>query len=134
MKIQAQISIMFSDNGLDIQIRDNDSFIEFIDLHLNPKQTCQALSRLGNTPVETCDVIGLEHVGKYLETQKLTFGMPENFPYDKELAYNQARMNCPEGWEVDNYFGSQDSFFTDKHGLHFARATIRRWVDKKEGE
>ena len=64
MFINAQIDIMFSENGLDIRLRDHDGGFTFVELHLNPEQTCQAMSRLAHTHVEKCEVKALDQVGK----------------------------------------------------------------------
>lgn len=69
----------------------------------------------------------LENFGKKMEHKTLEFKIPCSGSKQKENAIKKVSEICPDGWEPDNYFNSQDSFFT-KDGECFARCTIRRWV------
>ena len=133
MLINAKIDLSFSDNGLDIRIKDGDASITFVELHLNQEQACQAMSRLSSTTVEKCELRGIDKVGKKMEIDYLEFNMDNNVKYAdrRKEAFAIAKDKCPEGWVPDNYFGSQDSFKNAKNGQLIARATIRRWVDKE---
>lgn len=57
----------------------------------------------------------------------------QKFGYDLKFAYhvvrllNEVEQILSEGWTVDKYFGSKDSFFT-KDGKLYAQTFIRRWV------
>lgn len=128
MKINAKIDILFSETGLDIRIHDTGAAITFVDLHLNKKQTCSALSRLCRCEVEKCEVFHLDSIGKILETSLLTFVMPTcEFKDRHAVAYETAKNLCKNGWVPDNYFGSKDSFHTDENGVTTAIVTVRRW-------
>ena len=126
-----RITILFGDDGLRIEVRDGKASTMFARIKLNQKQSCQALSRLGHTPCKI-EVYGLDKVGKKHENKTFEFEMPEKNEYlygdpQKALAVVTVKKVCPEGWEPDLYFSSQNSFF-EKNGKPWARTTIRRWV------
>lgn len=132
MKINAEITILFSDDGLSIEITDSDAFVSFCELNLNQEQTCKALSRLGNCSVVKCDVRGLDRIGKILETDKLDFSLGDcSCTKLRETAIRLVHENCPEGWTPDCWFDSQDSIYIE-NGMYRARTTIRRWVEKEQ--
>jgi len=121
-----RITMLASENGMIIELRDNDASVVFAKVEMNTKQLAQALSRLGYT---TCkiEVQGLDKLGKKMEIDKLVFEIPDDWYNEKELAMTLVKEKCPEGWTPDLYFNSQNSFFI-KDGVRFARTTIRRWV------
>jgi len=132
MRINAEVSILFDDDGLKIEVNDADAGISFLELHLNQEQTCKALSRLDNTGCETAEVWGLEHVGKTQEHEMFEFQLPAGtdlYNRDKRAAITEIDRVCPLGWKADHHFSSQGSFFT-KDDQPWARTTIRRWVEK----
>ena len=135
MKINAKLTLLFNSEGLHIQVYDDDSCIQFLDLELNEKQTCDALSRLGHCEVKNAEVYNLNHVGKIREENKLEFQMPNDVDYTnrKEIAVQIAKEKCPVGWKPSCYFGSRDSFFY-KNKEEWARTRIYRWVAKQENE
>ena len=121
-------SITFSDtkNGATIEIRDNASREEFVEVRLTASQLCQALSRSANTPCEI-KTRNLDRVGKTMIMDDLVFEMPKHcYINRKDVAKQEATRVCPDGWTPDLYFGSQRSFFS-KDGKEYARTTIRRW-------
>lgn len=131
MDINASITLLFSHDGLHIELRDEDASVLFADITLNRKQTCQALSRLGCTECAIAKVFNLDKLGKKMKHDTITFALPKSAEdkYGKErdaLAKAEAKKHLPEGWESDNYFGSQGSYFT-KGGVEMARVTIRKW-------
>jgi len=135
MKVNAKITMLFSEEGMNIQLHDDDSTLTFLDIHLSQQEVMSAFSRLSYTPVTKCEVYQLEKIGMLHENKSFSFPFDEReLPYGdrKKEAYKIALQQCPEGWEVDNYFSSQDSFFTDKFGVRGARCTIRRWTKKGE--
>lgn len=116
------------DQDTTIQLHDPVSSITFAEVHLTNDQLAMALSRLGYTPCKI-ELRGLDKVGKKMIVDKLEFEMPlYTFSTRKEIAYAEADRVCPEGWEADLYFGSQNSFFK-KDGKEYARTTIRKWID-----
>lgn len=134
MKINAKIDLLFNSDGLHIVIYDDDANVQFVDAQLSPQQTVDALSRLGRTPIASCEVRGLDRVGKVAEHQQFEFQMPARvYNGRKSLAADTVRKLCPDGWEPVTRFGSQNSFF-DRDGEVWARTTIWRWVDKPESE
>ena len=72
----------------------------------------------------------LRHIGKKMEHKSLVFELTQDAYRNKDMAKMMAADVCPEGWEPDLYFGSQESFFC-KGRKNFARTTIRRWVEKE---
>ena len=136
MKINGSITILCDDEGVRIEIHDEDSRVDFIEINMTPAQFTSALGRSANTKCASMEVKGLDRVGKIMEMQNLAFEIPKNIHYDKREKRNSALAvladkACPEGWISDSYFDSQDSFFF-KGGKGYARTVIRRWVDKKE--
>jgi len=127
MKINdGRITILFDDEGLTIELRDNDSATTFAKARLNPKGAVQAMSRLGHTHCEL-EVFDLDKLGKKMEIDKLEFQMTtKDYTKTRQVARELAIMVCPKGWEPDLSFNSQNSFFY-KDDLYFARTTIRRW-------
>ena len=129
MNIEGRITILFNEDGMDIELSDVASSIRFADIHLNPKQTCQALSRLGETPCEKMEVYGLDVIGKKQEHKSFEFEVPYEYTtYSKrEEVKRIAKLKCPKGWIPDMYFNSQNSFFK-KNNKYYARTVMRRWV------
>ena len=122
--------MLFESDGLNIEIYDRASTRQFIKIHMNPNEVTQALGRLCHTECEMAEVFSLDKVGKTMEHKKLRFRMPEcDYKEREKVAIKLAEKNCPEGWESDNYFNSQDSFFK-KGETTMAQTTIRRYVDK----
>ena len=126
-----RISILFSKDGLHIEIYDDIAAIRFVDIHLTPEQTCQAFSRIAYTPC-TIQVKELHKVGKKHEHNILTFPLSTkeyNREKNTEKAIEIADIYCPEGWIPDKGYNSKDSFSIDKMGFVWAKTFIRRWVD-----
>lgn len=133
---EGRITLLFSEEGLRVELIDRLSGITFVRVKLNQEQTCQAMSRLAHTHCDI-EVFGLEVVGKCLEIKDLTFPIGNVDYYDrKKVAIEKALEFCPEGWVPDEYYGSKGSFYDkkDKDGnkITWARTHIRRWVDKEE--
>ena len=130
MKLKnGRITMLASEDGMKIELHDNDASITFAHIKLTPIQLAQALGRLGYTECEI-EVRLLDKIGKKMEHKGFTFELPETDTFrNKDLAKKIGAESCPEGWESDLHFGSQGSFFT-KDGKQYARTTIRRWVDK----
>jgi len=122
----AKITMLFSEDGLRIELRDGDANITFARVTLNPAKACHAMSRLCNVECE-CEVVGLDLVGKHMVHKPLEFEIGNvEYKNRKDTAILLASEKCPDGWVPDLYFGSQDSFFV-KDGVNMARCTIRRW-------
>lgn len=130
MKINdPRISVLINRDYTTIRVTDNDAAICFLELHLTPEQLSAALSRLGDTKCEKGEVFNLDKLNKRMEHKNLEFPMPKNAGSgDKEAAAKAALKHCPEGWESDQYFGSQGSFFS-KDEKQWAQTQIRRWVE-----
>jgi hypothetical protein len=133
VKINAKVTILFSRDGMSIEVYDEDAAITFLELELSPQQACQALSRLSHTEATTCEVRGLDNVGKKHEWKNITFEIPQVDDRDEQVqvAIEEAKKHIPEGWSASTYNGSQVSFFK-MYGKQYAKITIRRWVDRGE--
>lgn len=133
MEINALLTIAVNDDNVTIEVEDSDASIRFLKLEITPKDFCAALGRLYNSKVKKAKVCGLKYLGKKMEHKKFEFEMPKHTWSNREkLAEITAIEKCPNEWEPDLYFNSQDSFF-QKDGKEYAKTTIRRWVDKKNG-
>ena len=132
MKVNAKITMLFSEKGLTIEILDDDSRTRFLEVSLSPEEVCQAFSRLSQTTVTKCEVHGLDKIGLMHENKVFEFPFDWKNTHDdrKKVAAELAIKYCPAGWTPDKYFNSQDSFYFvgDKS---YARCTIRRWVKKE---
>jgi len=131
MILDGQITILADEDGVKIELIDNTSFLPFAQVKLNPKQFCQAMSRLAHTPCEKMEVFNLDNVGKNLEHKSFEFEMPDNQYRNKEVAKDILQKICPEGWKPDLYFDSQGSFFV-RDDKPYARTRLRRWVEQSE--
>ena len=131
MRINAQITLLVKQEGVIIEIRDQDAGEIFLELGLTPEQFCQALARRWRVPCESAQVQGLEKIGKRQEYRSFEFPLPVAegmiLPDRKINAMAEVRRLCPPGWQPDEYFDSQDSFFR-REGQQWARTMIRRWV------
>ena len=124
MKIQGSITMLFSEDGLKIELHDNNASIRFLDISLPASKTCQAFSRLAQVPCEI-ELRAIENIGKTMELKTLSFPLPENADYHnyKQAAKEAIKNYLPDGWKSDDYFNSQDSFF-EKDKKPMARCTI----------
>ena len=135
MKIDGKVSIFVGSEGATIELHDSDSGITFVRVKMTTAQFCGAIGRLAYSECVEMHVpdIGIKNIGKKLEIEKFVFELPENIDRysDKNILAEMAQKQAPEGWIADSYFGSHDSFFTNREdGKKYARVTIRRWVDK----
>ena len=128
MKLKdGRITMLAGEDGMKIELHDNEASITFVCIKLTPKQLSRALGRLGYTECKI-EVHGLDKVGKKMEHKSIEFELPETHTFmDKKIAEKVGIAVCPEGWVPDLYFGSQTSFFT-KDKIQYARMTIRRWA------
>lgn len=129
MKLEnSRITILVNSEETIIELFDYKSFITFARIKLTPEQLSSALSRMSHTACKSVEVIGLDKLNKTLEHEVLEFEIPYvSYKERDAVAAKIATEQCPEGWEPDNYFGAQGSYFT-KDGKEYARVTIRRWV------
>jgi hypothetical protein len=127
-KLKTEMSLLIGENGLHIEIMCAKSGVMFFEADVSPSKFCQMMGRLVHVKVDA-DVMNLDKVGKTLEMDTLRFEMPKDCEYNKQraVAIKLAHKACPEGWQPDEYFGSQNSFY-HKDGKNMAQTTIRRWV------
>ena len=134
MKIEnASITLLVGQEETTIEIRDNSACVTFCKVTLTPEQLSSALSRLALTKC-SADVFGLDRIGKRHENSRFKFEIPydlrftKNYERIRKIGQDILDMNG-EGWVLDKYFESQDSFINDGEKL-FANGVIRRWGDK----
>jgi hypothetical protein len=134
MRINGEITLLMSEEGMTIELYDSDAKIAFLRIELDQKQTCKALSRVAYTNCKNVEIYGIKNVGKIREVKELVFDMPEStWSNRKEVAQNKVHQMCPDGWVPETRFSSQDSFFA-KEGINYARTIIMHWVDKQEDD
>lgn len=129
MKLEkGRITLLFGTEESIIELIDNSSGITFARVKLTPEQLSSALSRMTYTECEI-ELSGIEKLGKRMQVSQIEFEIPYNL-HEVSLNYkniHQLALNaCKDGWEPDNYYQSQKSFFSEE-GKFFARTTIRRW-------
>lgn len=128
-QIKADITILGSEDGVRFRIVDRSSGTSIVQFEMTPADFLSAaMGRLGNVKIDAT-VGNLERIGLFMVYKSLKFEMPSDTPYElmEEVAKAESDKHCPEGWEVQKYFASQNSFALvgDKR---FARTTIRKWV------
>ena len=129
MKIEnAKITMLINRDYTEIEIHDSDANTTLARVKLTPEQLSMILSRQAYVECEcnTGDLkkIGKKHENKYFEFEIVYSKSKE----DLILACNEALFQQEmHEWESDNYYGSQNSFFS-KDGKDYARTVIRRWV------
>lgn len=126
------ITILVGSERTTIEIRDNDSVTTFCRVELNPNQLSSALSRVGHTPCKV-SVYELDRIGKQHQNEDFVFEIPEHLRGSQhseklfELCKIKLAVAGKSDYTPDDYFASQNSFFT-KEGQSYARTTIRRWI------
>lgn len=129
MKLKTpQISIFVNADETTIEITDAEANVRFITVTLTARQFSQCLSRLSNVE---CNVLvqGLDKLNKKMLNKKHEFEIPDDVSrHENEDKLSEIiKKTLPEGWIPDNYYRSQDSFFS-KDGKKYARTIIRTWV------
>lgn len=119
---------------ISLRLQDRASGIEFVDASFPLDKFMLALTGLACQDGKA-ELRGLHKLGKKMEMGTLQFPMPPDVGYSgrEEIARKLAEELCPEGWESQGYFGSQNSFYT-KDGELWAQCTIRRWVEEEVNE
>jgi hypothetical protein len=129
MKIEnAKITMLINRHYTEIEIHDADANITLARVKLTPEQLSMILSRQGYIECE-CNTGELEKIGKKHENKYFDFEITySKSKEDLTLACNEALFQQGmHEWESDNYYSSQNSFFS-KDGKDYARTVIRRWV------
>ena len=131
---KASMSIILDCGGYGktvIEVVDESSRIQFLELEIDNAEFVKALGRLSNVKCVAA-YRALDHVGMVREQKPLVFEMSDDHLYGparKAVAVTQADEACDEGWKADHYFGSQDSFFP-KDGKFYGSTTQYRFVEK----
>ena len=127
MKIEAKLTLSVYNNLVHIEVNDAKSIVQFLALELTPDQFVRLVGGEGHVECSG-EVRELHKVGKQHENKSFEFELPKTATWGNkaDFARDLAKQKCPEGWESDQYFGSQGSFFT-RDGKDYARVTIRRW-------
>lgn len=139
MKNKANLTISRPTYGdgrknISIQVRDGSSRIRFLELEIDYESFTEALTGLSEVPC-TAEYSDLSKVGKVLETKSVTIQLPSNCRFrDKDLAAKLGREQYNvDGWEISEYFNSQNSF-TNPPGAHLAHTTAYRYVEGQTDE
>jgi hypothetical protein len=125
IQIETKLDIFVGETETSIYINDVNAGIRFAEITISNAKLLQAIARTGRVE-SICLIRDIERIGKKLSVNVMTFEMPNDCENLKESAYELAKKVCPSGWIVENYFGSQGSFFR-KDGKAFCNATIRKW-------
>ncbi len=133
LSIDAQVTILCTGDKVEMWVEDKDSHNQFLELEMSAEAFTAALGRLAARPAKAI-VRGLDKIGTAQEIKTWEFQVTDitydSFYHERlGLAEAIAKQDCPEGWEPDMGFNSQNSFFR-KGEEEWARTTIRRWVPK----
>jgi hypothetical protein len=127
MKENYSISFNHSSEGLEMTIRDEKSFMEFITIKISPEEFLKGLGRVMSRPCEVT-LKNMDKIGKKRKIEILTFEV-ENV-YDKKYAIEKAEEIAKTRFKDNIYrinsFNSSDSFFTD-NGKGYAKTTVIIW-------
>tara|TARA_R110000772_G_scaffold249530_2_gene363908 strand:+ start:60663 stop:61079 length:417 start_codon:yes stop_codon:yes gene_type:complete len=118
-----------SEEYISVAVRDNDAGIEFLELKVDFKSFAKCITS-GSVKCEA-EIKGLDKIGKVQEIKRIEFKVKSDKFHDKEKAIEQARKYNNAGWIAEEYFSSQDSFFS-KGGENWARTILRRHTAKNE--
>lgn len=114
-----------------VSIRDEESFIQFVEFKMNLESYALAISGLSEVHGEF-GVRGLEHVGKRKVIERRAKECPIN-SYDRKVLEQWLKENGQEeGWILDCYLGSQNSIGHrgDKTILNYS---VHKFVEVGEG-
>ena len=125
-----KITMLVSHDSTTIELFDSKSAKTFVKVTLTNDQLASMLSRLGRTDCEII-VSDLDLINKKMESKYFTFEIDDEIRNSKPVLNQKClRALADSGlsdWTPDNYYSSQNSFFTE-NGVSYARTTIRRWV------
>lgn len=126
METNASITFLIREEGATLEIVDETSRVRVVKLKLTCEDVCRMFSRHAFLPCFV-EYGNLSRVGKKLVLDNIKFEMPVcDYNKRNEIAYSKAVELCPEGWQVDNYFGSKNNWF-NKDNKNYCNATIRKW-------
>lgn len=130
MKIEGQLTIFANEGTVRLELKDKNACVRFLELDITADSLIAALGRLGHVPCEF-EVRNLTKIGAVMEHKQFEFKLPGSTNIgrtaERDQAVKEVKIVCPEGWEPDLSFSSQNTFFT-KEGHRLARTIIRRWV------
>jgi hypothetical protein len=129
-EICARITFLVSDGQTRLSLQCASSGALIAEVELSNEDVCAILGRQSyrSCKAQVLDRGRIDIIGSTMKIDKLTFKMPETtYSERKKVAVAISKKECPNGWEADEYFGSQDSFFS-KDGEDFASCTIRKYV------
>lgn len=136
MKLDLNISFLINSDQSTIEIQDEKSRITFLKIQLSPKKLSEVLSGISYVPV-VGKVGDLKNVGKEVETQIFTFEITREEYYARNRLYLQEKAQKlldekGEGWKVDEYFESKDSFYISssisENVKYTAKVNIYRYI------
>ena len=129
MKENYSISFNPSSEGLEMTIRDEKSFMEFITIKISPEEFLKGMGRVMSRPCEVT-LKNMDKIGKKRKIEILTFEVLYKNVYDKKYAMEKAKEIAKTRFKDNIYrinsFDSSDSFFTD-NGKAYAKTTVMIW-------
>ncbi len=126
---EGKLTANIQNDDLILEIEDDASHLNSLEIRISLAEFMQALGRLAYRPCRVKYYLS-ENIGKKMEHSYLIFEIPENLYWTKkhkQELIELANTHCPEGWESDNYFEGQASFFKEGNKF-FAKTVMRRWV------
>lgn len=127
-KLKGKITILVGRERTTIEIRDDLSSENIVEVELTPEQLSEALSRMMYTECtinSTCQ--HPERIGKKMITKRITVRLHESVnTYTQERLRVIADKNCPEDYVPDYYFNSQNTFTYEGDKLYL-NYTVRTW-------
>ena len=134
-KINGDVTILISESGACIEVRDKGASMIIVDIKMAPRDFMAALGRLGHCPAELQVTEFPERIGTTMTVDTMEFPLParaENLYGEscEKIAIKEGEKFCAQhhpGWVPDSYYKSQGSYFKDKGGKKWARTTIRKW-------
>ena len=132
MKVNGQITFLIDEYGAKIEIRDKDSSCVIVKVVLNSLQLCQMLGRLAHTECRNTEICDDFHkLGNKMIVDKLIFEVPREYIHsqNEDKLIEMTTKRCPDGWECDFNFNSQNSFIYED-GKVYANLIIRNWSGK----
>lgn len=130
MKIPVQITISRdSHDRIGIELKDPRAVVRFAKVYLTPHDFVMALTGMAAIECEG-DLMALEKVGKVRILEPRTKVCPDqSISCDRRKLEQWLTENAQEdGWELNNYLGSQDSTFQAPNGVGL-RYSVSRWVE-----
>jgi hypothetical protein len=129
--VEVKVSLRVNETGARLVLEGRESGLRIAEVSIDPDNFLNMLGGLCNVS-GSAEFYSPDKIGLTQEHKKFEFLLPEhNYRNKEQVAQGELKRVCPEGWEPDEHFNSQGSFF-EKGDEKWARITIRRWYDKQD--